>query len=327
MPFISTTGSFEFGNVGLQDSSDVVILEKICKALRDSHATDFVKKVFICHYKNFFDKNYTERILNDTFSQFISSQESEISITKLRNVLIDLSKSVYSTKKNKRFFKSYQAYKSTIKPNYYYSIVSEDIIGNKILDFGSGNGYLSKIFQVNKYSIINTDILDYSKVNSKLIPFIKLADVSDIRKKIPKVDTIVVITVLHHINRSQLDPILKELSQLTKRIIVIEDIINPEFFRNQSVKQSALVNELLLLSTESRNHAINLTDFYGNVVAQKLTSMKLPFEFKTLNNWCEIFEKNGFIVRNLKELGFPKTSFHGFYQAKIVCDSKHFFAV
>lgn len=73
----------------------------------------------------------------------------------------------------------------------------------------------------------------------------------------------------------------------------------------------------------SRVNAINLADFYGNVVVQGLINMNLPFTFKTCDAWRNILASCDFDVKTISPVGFPEVSFHGFYQVKIVCDSIH----
>ena len=305
-------------------NSDVATLSRICSALTDFTATEFVRKVFIKNYSNFFEENYAKKIINETFFRLTQSQKPKASIEMLESTLELLSKKIYRNKDNHQFFKTYSEYKSSLKPAYYYSVVSQNIIGNKVLDFGSGKGYLSKKFLEHKFTITSTDILNYSEVDSKQIPFIKLSSIDNISSRIHEIDTTIALTVLHHIAENQLSTVLRSLSKVTKRLIIIEDIVNPEFFNNEQGSQSFPMNEFLKLSPESRLNAVIITDFYGNVVTQNLRSMNLPFSFKTMEAWIEILTQNGFTVSSSEEIGFPKISFHGFYQAKIICDSNQY---
>ena len=302
------------------DMSDSIVLQSISTALQDPAAVEFVKKIFTRHYKNFFNSDFSEQMLSSAFDLLVDSQRPVADESKLRNALLTISSEVYNTKKNKKFFHSYSNYKSKLKPAHCFNLVSGDLVGHRILDFGSGNGYLSKVIKDHGYSVIGADILDYSLLNTTQIPFVQLERLSDIRNNINNVDTTVVVTVLHHVKDEILMSVLKELSSITKRMIIIEDVIDPEFFKNNPSKDS-LIRMLAELSLNSRGNSIILGDFYGNVVTQKLTSMKLPFNFKTTSDWIEVLSNCGFTTKATSQVGFSEVSFHGFYQVKIVCDS------
>ncbi len=181
---------------------------------------------------------------------------------------------------------------------------------------------MSNYLKNNGFDIVSTDIIDYREICRKDIPFIKIEHTDKISKKIPKHDTSLLITVLHHISKRNVIGTLKELSKITKRLIIVEDIWDSSYINQQ--KNTKNIVEFLKLSEKSKENAIKIMDFYGNVITQGLIEMNLPFQFKSTNEWKDILQKSGFSIKNVEFINLPKVSFHGFFQVKMVCDSNNY---
>lgn len=293
---------------------------KLCKIIRNDEAVNFVKKIITYNYKKILKDSQDEiSCVEEAFTTLKNGQSKKISISNLKNDISFISKNIYSDKNIPEIFKKYEKYKAVLKPKYYFSLIKNDILGNKILDFGTGKGYMSEFLFDNSYNSISADVIDYRETNNKNINFIKINNIKDISSKIPSHDTSLLITVLHHISGSYIVKTLKELSKISKRLIIIEDVWDSSFIEMQPKIKS--INEFLKLSEKSKEDSIKLMDFYGNIVTQGLTKMNLPFQFKNIEEWKNILQSSGFSVRSIEFIGLPKVSFHGFFQVKIVCDS------
>ncbi|MCB9813649.1 MAG: hypothetical protein H6772_04555 [Pseudomonadales bacterium] len=306
--------------------TDVVNSINLCKLLRNENVIEFVKYVITEHYHCIFSSNkYSSILIDQTFKILQESQQKNLSIINLKNSINFISKNIYSKNKAEEFYKEYDLYKSFLKPNYYYSIIKNDIIGEKILDFGSGKGYMSKLILDKGFKIISSDVLDYREIKQSSIPFIKINSSSDISKRIIKNDTSILITVLHHISKSNLINTITELSKISKRLIIIEDVFDSKYIKKNNLNKNKKITEQFLnLSPKSQMESVMLMDFYGNIVTQGLTKMNLPFQFKSVSEWKFLLNKCGFKNIKIEYIGLPKISFHGFFQIKIVCDSKNY---
>ncbi|MBU0974595.1 class I SAM-dependent methyltransferase [Patescibacteria group bacterium] len=304
--------------------SNTINAIKLCKILRNKEAVVFVKKLIVTHYKKNFSE-YKPMILatDKALDELIKGQINKTSIAKLKKSMNLISEYIYTTKNIPKFFKKYNLYKSSLKPKYYFSIIEKDIVGNKIIDFGTGKGYMSRYLFNQGFNVISADILDYRETNKNYIPFIKINYTDEISDKIPLQDTSLLLTVLHHISQKNIPDTLQELSKITKRLIIIEDIWDSSYIdeNKKLLNNSNNIKEFLKLSAKTKKDSIELMDFYGNVVTQGLIKMNLPFQFKSVESWKKILHESGFSVNNVEFIGLPQISFHGFFQIKIVCDS------
>lgn len=292
-------------------------LIKVCAALRDPLAVNFVIEEIKHHYKNIFKSKKIYNHTEDIFYILRKSQIDRINITKLQKKIKEISSSDSFKTTNPIFFNEYFDYKRNKKPKYYFNLVKKDVLGSKILDFGCGKGFNAQYFSNQGYNVIGADVVGYIEAGD--VKFIKIRKISDI-SKIPETDTTLLFTVLHHIDKQNISKILLTLNKISNRLIIIEDTYDLEYFSDRILTDENS-KKLLKLSEKSREHAIQLTDFYGNVISQNLTKINLSFQFKKVSEWKTILQEAGFKNIKVTPLGFPKVSFHGFFQIKIVCDS------
>ncbi|PIY80608.1 MAG: hypothetical protein COY80_02035 [Candidatus Pacebacteria bacterium CG_4_10_14_0_8_um_filter_42_14] len=297
------------------------ILPRISRCVADPAAIVLLKEIFIDHYCNFFDKEFSKHVISNSFNILSSSQASGTDIPKLKDAMTKVSKLFYSKNDNSIFSKKYVLYKKLLKPKYYFEMTEKNFLGKRILDFGCGKGHFSNYSYSHGYTAIDADVLDYNEVHRQEIPFVQLRTTSDISKKIDTVDTTVCLTVLHHIEKEKIGDVLSKISLISRRLIVIEDVIDIETFKDKGITK--LEKKMASLPEESRSCAVVLADFYGNVVAQGLSKMSLPFNFRTSGEWEKLLIKNGYSIKSVTPIGFPSVSFHGFFQVKIVCDSNN----
>jgi SAM-dependent methyltransferase len=299
----------------------------LSQALNDPSAVEFTRGLISKNYAEYFTghEQAASQIVDHAFDLLIQSQAEKADSDKLDTAVAAILRD--GVKKEDRSFwynRLYNYYKSTIKPKAEFEKYQPYIQGTKVLDFGSGKGYLAQLLTWSGYEVIGTDIEDYRAANLLEIPFIKMTSPKTIPLPSRSIDTALVITVLHHIDKKLLSSILKELARISKRVIIVEDITL------EGVNQKTVPSELLgqhqyqlfkSLSTTSQSNANILTDFFGNVVSQGITNMNLPFQFRTIPEWKLVLEDNNFHVKETNLLGFSNKYIHGFFKALFVCES------
>jgi SAM-dependent methyltransferase len=164
------------------------------------------------------------------------------------------------------------------------------LLGNKVLDFGAGNGFLGEIISTNtKKSVTLVDVIDH---NFSSLPIRIISQKGVIPFPDKSFNTTIIYLVLHHSD----DPIntLKEIIRVTKdRIIIMEGYIDKAFNRESN---------------------IFFDWFYNRVLLQ--ADINVPLNFYTTNNWRRIFKKNKLKVCCEEIVGIdePKApEYHVFY--------------
>ena len=133
----------------------------------------------------------------------------------------------------------------------------KEFLKGKILDFGSGRGYISKeIEEKNKVKVTCLDVKDLSQTDMKVIVY----DGRNFPFKNNEFDTALIAYVLHHCEEPL--KVLKEAARVCKGNIIIFEDTKPSPFTNTM-------------------------DFLSN----KLRGVETPFKFRTENEWLEIFKK------------------------------------
>jgi ubiquinone/menaquinone biosynthesis C-methylase UbiE len=145
--------------------------------------------------------------------------------------------------------------------------------GEKILDIGTGGGWVAKELEKRKKAKITLlDVTDFNQTDSKLV----LYDGKNIPFADNHFDTSLLIFVLHHC----LDPlkVLKEAKRVSRRkIIVIEDV------------PTSWLNKIFLCFWDILSNLISILKPPGEIIA---------FNFKSVSRWQEIFKEF-----NLKTIG------------------------
>jgi len=152
-------------------------------------------------------------------------------------------------------------------------LIKPQIVGDKILDIGSGNGLLSKSISDNLNKEVSCiDIKNYNKVD---LPFY-LYDGKKLPFKDNSFDTALFIYVLHH-TKNQIE-LIKEAMRVAKyNIVIIENTYK---------------NGLNLAWVEFLDYLVN--KLYHNV--------KAPLNFRTAKGWKELFNLLGYKFTCLEDL-------------------------
>lgn len=164
-----------------------------------------------------------------------------------------------------------QAYKRIY---YYFSeFISKK---DRILDIGAGRGYTTKILKNKGIDAVASDIDNFLRFDD--LEFVKSNKLKNIKSK--SFTKSILIFVLHHCRNPE--QVLKEAKRLTKNKIIIFE----EYYTNPLEKLILKINDNLF----NLNFSINM-----------------PYNFKSLEEWDNIFKKLGLkkVYEKRKILFFP----------------------
>lgn len=115
-------------------------------------------------------------------------------------------------------------YRSEVKIQMEYDKIKPYLVGNKIVDIGSGSGRLAAKFAENDYEVYTADIIDYRADIAKDLPFALIDDNSKIAYGDKIADNSLVILSFHHMDNKTFESTIVELKRISNRIIVKEDV-------------------------------------------------------------------------------------------------------
>lgn len=303
-----------------------MVKNSITSALQDKEVVEFTKKTLLVSYDGFFPDHKKE--INDMVTEAVfllqESQKIKQDVEAVYRIADYISKAIFKKGDFHFWFnKGYKDYKFKIRSKEDYKIIRNDIRGPNVLDFGSNGGHFALELFNNEYNVFTTDVLDHREPEAKHLFFSKMSSPVNIPFKKNSFNTVIVKTVFHHIEDKHLIKILHKLNQITERLIVKEDI----YGINGNLKKEITGNKELLiahrkLTKEQQLKYLVLMDFFGNVVAYGISDISLPFNFKTINEWKEMFQKYGFMVKKNMITGFEITKMHASIQAWFILDKK-----
>jgi hypothetical protein len=124
------------------------------------------------------------------------------------------------------------------------------------------------------------------------------------REELP--DAVVLTWVLHHMTYVEQEQYLKVIFNNLKsgsRVVVLEDSYStklpPETGRD-------LYDDFMILDPEDRKRVMSAFDWIANRVLERREKIPMPFGFRTLEEWKQLFEECGFTITQARFLGFPE---------------------
>ena len=303
-------------------SQSMIIL---CNSLQNREVVEIVKRSIKNGYLEFFIGHSDEisNMLDIAFDKLVQSQSDGFDVNKLHQTSRFLVETVFK-KSDETFWYNqiYRSYKHHIQPEGDFQKIKPYLLGNTILDFGCGGGYLALQMERNGFTVFTTDVMDYRFSEARHIPFMKMGTPTEILLFENKVETVVVQTVLHHIDGENIPVILNSLSKIANRLLLKEDIFDlsqiPE--SHEMILNQPLLYSFSNLSLESQFQVLALCDYFANAIALGIPEMNLPFQFRSISGWTELLEKNGWQLTEAKLIGFEQHRMHATCQAWMVFD-------
>jgi len=158
--------------------------------------------------------------------------------------------------------------------------------------------------------VLMTDVRDYRMAEVRDFPCKLMRDRVTIPYPDDAADTILLFTVLHHVNASDLEKVLCEIRRVGSRVVIKEDVYGipadyEEFAR--VIEDDELLQEFMLLSYQDPLQVLSLYDFVDNAFVQGIPAMNFPFQCKTIPEWHRVLVEYGFDVRQTVLIGFKRT--------------------
>lgn len=198
-----------------------------------------------------------------------------------------------------------------VPPYFNKNVVSEIPVGGKVFDLGCGRGTLIRelIKRDENEEIIGIDIkaapewevLKSDKVRFKVIQEEDFLPV--LEKEQP--DSITATWVFHHMEYDQQKRYITSLYKALKpgaTLVVLEDSY-AETIEPESGK--ARCDAFMKWGKEDRQKITGVMDWIANRVFSMRTSMPVPFAYRTIGDWKEVFEESGFTTLKVRFIGFP----------------------
>ena len=250
-------------------------------------------------------------LMAQTFDQLL---EARVDQTKLRITVHDLVEKVF-TKADPDFWfnRVYKNYKREIKPKRRLGNLLPLLQGNMLLDFGCGDGLTSLALASQGFDVYLTDILDYRDERAKGLQFKANVNPGKIPFRGQRFDVAILFAVLHHVETQQLISLLTDLRTHSKRIIIEEDCYDlPKNLPGltQARAEDEHLNTFMQLAIEDQFRYLMFVDYFANILAQGILDMHIPFNFRTVHAWHDLFHSLGFQVRDTLVLGFQKGFFN-----------------
>lgn len=229
------------------------------------------------------------------------------------------------------FNQIYKAYKRGFKPRRRLENLRPWLQGETVFDLGCGDGLTSLALESAGYRPFLTDVLDYRDAAARRLPFQAMDDPAVLpypggavaaggataaggaKAAGGRFDNALVMAVLHHVESAALDPLLDGLRSRTRRAIVEEDTyaLPPGLESLQTVLPGDdLLRRFLQLSQEDQLRYLMFIDYFANAITQGITEMELPFNFKPLSEWLEVFQAHGFRTHAVQVMGFQPGFFN-----------------
>lgn len=284
--------------------------------LKNKKALEMARKIINSHYFSYFksDSNYYISLSNLAFD-VLNSVKIE---NDLDNAVSLLNRHVFQTNNLKhKFQRNYSKYKKE-KAIIDSIFIEKFIVGNKVLDYGFGKGHLANELSKKNFEVTGVDVIDFTNQDEIEVNY-RFDRKENVINKTNKFDTVIIKNVLHHMVDDEILQTLSYLRKISKRVIVFEDIYEIEESDSEILNfTSSLNNDISKLETTDRKSVVNIIDFYGNVLAQGITQMSLPFNFKSNTKWIKVFKSVGFQKSYVENLGFLDHHIHGFFQSILI---------
>jgi SAM-dependent methyltransferase len=212
------------------------------------------------------------------------------------------------------FNQAYKNYKQNFKPTRRYANLKPWLIGNKVLDIGCGDGLTSAELHKHGYQISLTDVLDYRAEQARHLPFVQMDNPQTLPYRGERFDTGILLAVLHHMEDRDLLPILSELRASCRRLIIEEDTylvpgnVTPPL--EQVLQKDHYLRAFTALPAQDQLRYLMFVDTFANAITQGIGEMGLPFNFRSVGEWQELFEQQGFHLVCTHLLGFQEGFFN-----------------
>lgn len=296
----------------------------------NDQAVNFLRKILKRNYSRFFTdhKEEAEQIIDDTFDILQEAAKTEgNAIAAFNDSSGKIIENIFHCYDADHWYtQGYKYYKSVVKPKTFLKILEPHLVGPRILDFGTGKGYLAKLLISKGYQTGLTDVIDQLPPDLSHLDFRLMPDEVTIPFDSDQFDTVIVKTVLHHIQKENMNRIFLELKRVAKRLVIVEDLPFADdyianAFKSDAIKDDLIKEFLYELTQDQRLIICKIMDYFGNVLAQGLYYLNFPFNFHTRRGWKKMGKEAGLSIVDTSSIAFLDVGLHTFFQTILVFES------
>ncbi len=300
------------------------------RGFKDDKAVGFLRRILKRNYARFFidHQEEAEQLVDSIFDLLQEAANAEDGVLEVFNDSTEkiINEFFHNHDPNHWYTQGYQHYKSVVKPKTFLNILEPYLVGPRILDFGTGKGHLAKLLISKGYEVGLTDVIDQLPSDMNNLDFRLMPDEATIPFENDQFDTVIVKTVLHHIEKKNINHIFSELKRVAKRLVIVEDLpFTDEYISksmiNEDIKDELIKEFLYGLTHEQRLIICKIMDYFGNVLAQGLYYINFPFNFHTTKGWMELGGEVGLSLIDTASIAFIDAGLHTFFQTILVFES------
>jgi SAM-dependent methyltransferase len=301
-------------------------LRTVADTLRNPTVVEFVSAAVKAGYSEFFDaaNGRVCAMVDGAFVQLAQSQQGGTNPAHLAKVTTELLEHTFRKVDRSFWFnRGYHQYKTKTKPETDFQQLQKLLPGERVLDYGCGSGYLAARLAKAGYKVFTADVLDYRYKEAQRLPFVQMASPTDIPYADDSADVVLVQAVLHHINPDDLPLVLRRLGKISRHALIKEDTYGlPDHLEGlaEALKKQPLLRRFVAMPLAMQHQVLVLIDFFSNAIAQGLPEMNMPFEFKTVTEWQQVFLSNGFKINKTVLAGFEPGRMHMSCHVWLLCE-------
>ncbi len=205
-----------------------------------------------------------------------------------------------------------------------YDLFMPYVVGNRVMDFGCGDGLLGRRFADNCYDVTLADVCRNSLVDESNLPFVYFTQGETMPLEDEQFDAILIYGVLHHSDA----PIasIKDLIRLIRpngRLITVETVYGINETELSKVQREE-AKPMLAFDELGQFHHTMFFDHFANRIfthfaEDPLHKINVPYNFNKLEEWNRIFEELQTKVIASKHLGVNEVS-SPLYHTLHVCE-------
>ncbi len=284
---------------------------KIRSAIGDPATCRFVKEALIYGYKNLKIKK-PEDVVENIFLKLAASNTKEI-----KDVLEEIRNTQFLGVEGGSIRETWSGYYRDTEAPFIAGLISDQVVGNKILEVGTGRGWVSYHLSnlLNKsVNITQTDLFDYREPLVKEynnFAFVQVNALDPLPFQEGFFDTAIIVYVLHHLDSEKVfKGFLCKLDKVVKhKIIILDDTyVASNHVSHFCYDQSPLIEQFQKLNRWQKICALTFSCSFSNRVdggGKDVPPPNVFMEFDVLRSILEsIFNKA--LIKS-EYLGIPKT--------------------